>query len=180
MRNFPRKSSPPMVPFFSAAVSFIRSPTKYQTSLLIPLGLASCRASASTSHLAFCGRWRGGNTTHREATQCEAGGPRTSGTSGPPSPTSAHLRLLGSLPLLPISSFIGWKMRLHSTSFIFFTTFMWSVQPQPGGNQAGKGCSFLGDIQRREPQIHHQEFFFFYHHHTVCVALSILTVTHLS
>ena len=27
MRNFPRKSSPPMILFFSAAVSFIRSPT---------------------------------------------------------------------------------------------------------------------------------------------------------
>lgn len=179
MRNFPLKilSSHGTSPL-SSCVFYPIIICKYQTSPhLTQAGeMQSLREHFSPRILPKVKGWKrnphGGNTVR-------AGGRRPSRTSVPPSPTSTHVRLLGSLPLLPISSFVIWKMRLHSTSFIFFTTFTWSVQPQPRGNQAGKGWSFLGDIQR-EPQIHRQEFLFFYHHHTVFVALSILTVTHLS
>lgn len=72
MRNFPLKilSSHGTSPL-SSCVFYPIIICKYQTSLLISLRLARCRASASTSHLAFCQRWRGGNTTHTEGTQCE-------------------------------------------------------------------------------------------------------------
>ena len=122
MRNSPPKSSPPMVLLFSAAVSFIRLSsvnTSHLSSSHSGWRIAEPQQALLTSHSA---KGEGVETQSTWREHGVRGWTQNICDLVPPSSTSAPLRLLGSL-LLPISSFIGWKMRLHSTSFMFFTTF---------------------------------------------------------